>query len=379
MRQIILPEFYQPPGLRARSLGDLMRRIQNDPRELLHFHYLVRGGGLLLVGPTGIGKSSFSMQAMISWALNKAAFDIHPTGPLTSLLIQAENDDGDLADMRDGVIAGLGLSDADRIEAMSRILVHQETNSSGTDFFNSVVRALLIAHEPDLLWIDPALAYLGGESNSQADVGTFLRNNLQPLLREFECGAIIIHHTSKPPAQKNRKKQSALDLAYSGSGSAEWANWARAVLVIEPTGVQNVYNLHAAKRGNHLRWDDGDGSRVLRKTIAHSLRPDEIYWRSATEHEEELIDLPSSVSRADEVLRLIPAAEPIEKKDLEAAIARELGMSRTGKDLINTLLKAGKAYLWYREREGGGRNRVFVWTQPQPEEDRPKTKKKGGS
>src|SRR5687768_15690667 len=103
-----------PPGLRARSLGDLMRRIENDPRELLHFHYLVRGGGLLLVGPTGIGKSSFSMQAMISWALNKPAFDIHPTGPITSLLIQSENDDGDLADMRDGVIAGMGLGEADR-------------------------------------------------------------------------------------------------------------------------------------------------------------------------------------------------------------------------------------------------------------------------
>jgi hypothetical protein len=312
------------------------------------------------------------MQAMISWALNKPAFDIHPTGPLTSLLIQAENDDGDLADMRDGVVTGMSLSDEDRAEAMGRIFVHQETNSSGNDFVNSIVRPLLIAHEPDLLWIDPALAYIGGETTSQADVGAFLRNGLQPLLREFGCGGIIIHHTNKPPTQKTKKKPTSLDLAYAGSGSAEWANWARAVLVIEPTDVRNVYNLHAAKRGNHLRWDDGDGSRVLRKTIAHSLKPDEIYWRSATDHEESLLDLPAGESRADEVLNLISATEPIEKKELEKSIQRTLRLaSRPAKEAIDRLIKEKKAYLWYKEREGGGRHRVFVWTQPQPEEEKP--------
>ena len=35
-------------------------------------------------------------------------FGIVPARPLKSLLIQAENDEGDLAEMRDGVIAGYG-------------------------------------------------------------------------------------------------------------------------------------------------------------------------------------------------------------------------------------------------------------------------------
>jgi len=37
------------------------------------------GGGLLLVGPTGIGKSSLSMQDMILWALGRESFEIFPT------------------------------------------------------------------------------------------------------------------------------------------------------------------------------------------------------------------------------------------------------------------------------------------------------------
>lgn len=36
---------------------------------------------------------------------------------------------------------------------------------------------LNMQREPDLLIIDPALAYLGGDTNIQKDVGTFLRNN----------------------------------------------------------------------------------------------------------------------------------------------------------------------------------------------------------
>ena len=98
----------------ARRLGELVLPPDNDPDELLKYRFLCRGGGMLLVGPTGVGKSALAMQAMILWAVGREAFGIKPTRPLKSLLVQAENDDGDLAEMRDGVIRGLGLSDEDR-------------------------------------------------------------------------------------------------------------------------------------------------------------------------------------------------------------------------------------------------------------------------
>ena len=81
---------------------------------------------MLLVGPTGVGKSSLAMQAMILWALGKAAFGIKPARPLKSLLVQAENDDGDLAEMRDGVMRGLGLSEDERARACEMVLVVRE-------------------------------------------------------------------------------------------------------------------------------------------------------------------------------------------------------------------------------------------------------------
>ena len=96
----------------AKRLNELVRHRQDDPDELLRHRFLCRGGGMLLVGPTGIGKSSFALQCMILWAVGREAHGIRPPRPLKSLVVQAENDDGDMAEMRDGVIGGLGLKEA---------------------------------------------------------------------------------------------------------------------------------------------------------------------------------------------------------------------------------------------------------------------------
>src|ERR1700728_1127290 len=179
----------------ARLLSELMLPPSgNDPDELLCDRFLCRGGGLLLCGPTGIGKSSWAMQSAILWALGRESFGITPARPLKSLLIQAENDDGDLAEMRDGVTTGLGLSADETKAACDNIIVVREDSRTGLCFFSEVVSPLLTAHRPDLLWIDPALAYIGAAGSAQEDVTRFLRTGLNPLVREFNCGAVVVHH-----------------------------------------------------------------------------------------------------------------------------------------------------------------------------------------
>src|SRR6266567_8862996 len=89
------------PPPKARLLSELIRpKHDQDPDELLKPRFLSRGGGLLLCGPTGVGKSAYGLQCAMNWALARECLGITPARPLKSLLIQAENDDGDLAEMR---------------------------------------------------------------------------------------------------------------------------------------------------------------------------------------------------------------------------------------------------------------------------------------
>ena len=357
------------PGQR---LGELVRPADDDPSELLRHRFLCRLGGLLLVGPTGIGKSSFAMQAMILWALGREAFGIVPTRPLRSLLVQAENDEGDLAEMRDGVIEGLGLSEADAKRAMENVVVVREDARTGLLFFVETLQPALAAHRPDLLWIDPALAYLGGEANSQKDVGGFLRNMLNPLLHQFDCGCVVVHHTNKPPAGKEKPDWQAGDFAYLGGGSAEWANWARAVIVLRSIGSHSVFELRAAKRGPRLRWREPDGiTPCFTKMIAHATEPGVICWR-----ETDASEIPSETPAAKPGRRVVTKEDVLAHVPLREAISKEALRSKANgagipwskiNGLIAELLQERLLHEWHQRRPGTNPRRLLA-RFPEPQE-----------
>jgi hypothetical protein len=337
----------------AKLLSALEAHVTDDPNELLKNRFLCRGYGLLLVGPTGIGKSSLAMQAMILWAIGRPMFGIEPVKPLKSLLIQAENDEGDLAEMRDGVIRGLKLSEEDAKRAMDNIVVVREDSRTGLMFFGSVVGPLLEQHRPDLMWIDPALAYLGGEVGSQKDVGGFLRNMLNPLVHEFNCAVVVVHHTNKPAVGREKPDWRGGDFAYLGSGSAEWANWARAVLALRSLGSHSVFELLAAKRGARLGWKESDGeTAAFAKNIAHANEPGVICWREADESEVPQSAKPKQIPTKEDILPHVPMDKPISKESLRGkANAAGIALNKIN-PLIAELIDDGALYEWQEKRPG---------------------------
>lgn len=354
----------------AVPIGQLPRPIEDDPNELLKHRFLCRGGGMLLVGPTGIGKSSSSMQCMILWGLGRDCFGITPTRKLKSLLIQAENDDGDLAEMYDGVLNGLGLSPEERDEVQIQLLTYNEDAKSSDDLLTNTIRPLVEDVRPDLLWIDPALAYLGGESNSQEHVGRFLRHLLNPLIHEFECAAIVVHHTNKPVSGRDKPEGASSALAYLANGSAEWSNWPRAILGIRPSESDSVFQLHAAKRGNRLRWKNPDGfTPTSVKFIAHARGEGEIYWRPATNEELKNLSKPKGQTKqkgVDDVMTFVPWHGQIEKKKLIDTCNRSgIGLSKV-RELIDQAVAEGKLHKWEKPRSNGP---AEVWLGREPQQE----------
>ncbi len=269
-------------------LEDLQTPVYgNDPTELLKYRFLYRGGLALLCGPTGIGKSSLLLQAAIHWAIGLPFFGIEPgdcfkRNGMRILLVQAENDAGDLAEMRNGVLAGCtNLTEEDRVRLRQRIRIHTITDKSA-DAFTAVLDGLLTEQGPfDLVLIDPAFAYLGGDGSSQKDVSHFMRELLNPLAQKHRVGVILAHHTNKPMRGKEKENWAAGDYAYLGAGSAEWINPARAALALRSIGSDTVFEFRAVKRGRRLRWVDENGLPTNVQYIAHHTEPGVICWRQA--------------------------------------------------------------------------------------------------
>lgn len=269
------------------KLGELVTPSrENNPEELIQWRFLCKGGICLLVGPTGIGKSSLIMQIMVHLSVGRGLFMLVPGSVyqkkgMNILYVQNENDSGDLAEMRDGVMRGCeDLSDEERELAQKNVTICT-INDRVSDAFAATLDSLLEVHGPfDLLVIDPAFGYLGAEANNQNHVSHFMRELMNPILTRHNVGLILIHHQNKPPKGKEKDGWSAGELAYAGSGHSEWANAARAVLVIRSLGHPSIFEFVAGKRGQRASWRDANDIPTLSQYIAHHTEAGTICWRT---------------------------------------------------------------------------------------------------
>lgn len=291
----------------AKPLGALQRHPSgSDPNELIKSRFLCRGGSLVLAGPTGIGKSSLMMQLSILFSIGEPCFALQPSRSLKVMIVQAENDEGDMAEMRDGVIGGLDLKPSDRSTALSNVVIVTE-DAKTRENFATMLDQLLEAHKPDLVVVDPAFAYIGGDASSQKDVSAFLRNMVNPVIHKHNVGFILVHHVNKPPTGEQKSNWQAGDFAYLGSGSAEFANWARGVIAIRSIGSDSVFELMLAKRGRRAGWVDKEGNLTNSRYIAYHREPGVICWRDADDAELVPFLTPEKATTTQDIVDMIAA------------------------------------------------------------------------
>lgn len=342
----------------ARPIGSLLPPTPDDGTELLRSRFLCRGGGALLVGQSGQGKSSLVVQMTLLWSIGRACFGFTPAQSLRTLIVQAENDDGDLHEMFCGICDGLQLSPEDRRRAGDSVLIFNEDCRSG-DVFMAQLDTLATRYTPDLIVIDPALAYVNGDTKDAEAVGAFLRRGFNPILHRHNCGGIVVHHTTK---QRADGPQATHDFLYSGAGSIEWTNWARAVLSLETKG-NGCFALHAPKRGSRIGWKLPDGRPEFVRFIRHARSPGTICWQDVDAGEVEQVAR-TGKSKAD-LLAHVPTTEPIPQTVLlEKANAAGIGQKKA-RAFLDELIAAGTLHLWLVKRKGTNPEKR-VSRHPQP-------------
>ena len=272
---------------RSVSVGELKRdQATIDARNLLGSGWLRRGQGGIINAATGIGKSSFIMQAACCWAVGIPFFGIRPHGPLRSLICQYENDEIDCCEMRDGIFKGCVFTETE-MELIARSVQILTCYASGESFVSEIAPDVK-EWKPDLIFCDPLFACAGGVS--QEDLTPFLRSYINPFLERHGCGIIFTHHTNKPRAPKDSADYSGSGTAYFGSGHNEQANWSRFnSALIAAKGSRKIFRWELGKRYRRAGVCDANGEPVTHILVAHSEDPERIHWRSAdaAEYEQE--------------------------------------------------------------------------------------------
>ena len=376
-----------------------------DPDCLFQNRWLRRGACGAIVSTSGVGKSSFSMQAATVWAGGQECLGVRPLRPLKIGIFQSEDDEYDVANFRDririGLAAELDWTPEQIQEAESRVTFCALDGSTGARFVEHL-RWKQEKHHFDLLIINPLFAFFGGDLNDGNAMTAFLRHGIDPLIKAeaTKCGCIIIHHTGKP--NKERLAMGDAFSAYMGSGSSEFTNYIRSALVLTPWNggkLSSVFDLIAAKHGDKLGWRDADGKPTTKKVVCHANRLPEyandktkrgmIYWvepdeaqfaelkkGAATATQTAKANQPPPIERCAQVIaELIRTAWTAESRPANAKNGQKKwvlqglngaqtgGFSRSTREAAYNLIAADPARFELREI-GSGRGAFFVAAEP---------------
>jgi len=251
---------------------------KNDPNNILGNRWLCKGGSLLIVGQSGTGKSSLMMQAAVHWALGRDFFGIKPVKPLRSIILQAENDALDCGESLQDVVAGAYLDSAEIAQLRDHLAIYRDTVSTGTTF-TAALKALIIEHKADIVFVDPLLSFAGIDVSDQEQASKFLRHDLAPILLETGAVLVAMHHTGKPKTSADKEGHTVADLAYAGLGSSEFTNYFREVAVLfRCQGEEPIYKFGLTKRRGRAGLKDAADQFKSEIYIRHAAQKGVIRW-----------------------------------------------------------------------------------------------------
>jgi hypothetical protein len=322
------------------SLLEYSQREINHSDTLLGNRWLCRGGGAVIVGSSGIGKSTLAIQSAVLWACSRTALGIKTPRAHRVLIVQAEDDEGDCTEMT-RMVRHLDLTE-DHLKLIGENTRIEFLNDKTGYEFVSRLDQLLTSWPCDIVIINPLSAYLGADTKDEEKVNQFLRKWLNPVLTAHKVGVVFIHHTPKT-TNRDTSNWKGTDWMYSGSGVAGITNWARAYLVIDPAGTHGVFRFIAAKRGERLGWSEF--------WWAHSREDGKLVWLPA-DRDQIALAIESSKAQPEDLLTLVPILDPISQDQLfQVASERNFGQKKI-RQFLNILEEKGEIFRHKIPREG---------------------------
>lgn len=258
--------------------------------------WLCKGYAIQIVGFAGTGKSTLCMQMCTHWALGQHLFGLQPVRPLRILLINAENDYGDMSEMIQGATRDFTIGDKARLK--EQLTIVRNTKARGAAFVEAL-EAMIARYKPEVVVVDPLLAFVDFEIADQALTTAFLRGMILPLLQRTGVALVYYHHTNKPVAGLDLDSMPPQQLAYLGAGAAEWCNFARDSGFLFRAKAEEgeeaaTFRFGFSKRQSRTGLRNSDGKFVPYVKLSHSSQPGTLRWVYAIG--DSLVSQPKAVS-----------------------------------------------------------------------------------
>lgn len=236
--------------IRSNTIDDFLNANAEDMSDcLLGYRFLCTECPWLIIAASGVGKSVLAMQMAILFATGRDLWKLKPHKARKVVLIQAENNFLDLVEPAQSITRILGLSETEKADLRKNFRVISDDTHSGEGFVR-LLSSICDRYKPEIVIVDPLMAYIGGEISKQEVCTKFFRNGINPVIHRHNIGLIVLHHTGKPGSKDLKNFEQNTDLEYLGIGSSDITNWARAVSIIMPSQHdKNIYEFKHVKRG----------------------------------------------------------------------------------------------------------------------------------
>jgi hypothetical protein len=237
--------------------------------------FLKEGGGCLLIGSTGMGKSVLAEQIGISVAAGKNILGkITVPRPRKVLYVQSEN--------------AIDILHKDIPSIVKHIKANEKLVEKNFDVrymfgltneeFGAYIEEDVKRFKPKLLIVDYYESFVDGDINLSA---TFRRwvNPISEVIKDCECALLLVSHTFKPRDTSDWDWRYGI---YRASGSAAIANWARTSCELTPDKDNpRRFRLSFSKNSSWTGMRNGQGGILKELWVEHSHNPETPYWSLA--------------------------------------------------------------------------------------------------
>lgn len=332
----------------TRSVSTLLdHNVADDPNALIGHNrrFLSKGGSWMIIGPSGVGKSTLITSLCLNASAGATWHGLTFRRPLKTLVVQAENDDGDLAEMLKGACASVRNEfNKEQFRNMGKNLMFEQVTDKIGEKFTRWLEEIIREAGIDLVVIDPLLSFVGDDISQQKVASQFFRNFLQPVLKRTGAICVLVHHTGKPPKDKSGQKDwNDSDFSYIGLGSSEIVNWPRAVSVLVHTDEKGTFLFKNCKRGNRAGMIDQFTGHISTDIyLRHGVGAEGSQWLQTKKPEEEEAESSKWKNKRPEAKDILPhLGNIVTHKELYDTVSTVSGQSATGvKKIISELLMA---------------------------------------